>query len=122
MTLFDKIRKIDDRARLMGFVWPNHSTIIEQARSECEEIESCIEEAESQERLQEEVGDLLLTTLQLCFFYDFNPQEILEKTGQKFSRRLEALSSVMKSQGLSTLEGQSAEEIMILWEKAKNQG
>ncbi len=122
MILFDKMRKIDDRARHMGFVWPNHSTIIEQARSECQEIESCIEEGESQERLKEEVGDLLLTALQLCFYYDFNPQEILEKTGEKFSRRLHALSSVMKAQGISTLEGQSVAEIMILWEQAKNQG
>lgn len=119
MSLFDKIKQVDDKARDMGFEWPNALMIIDQATSECDEMRSCILENESVSRLQEETGDLLLTALQFCFFHQWQPEDILSLAQEKFHRRLRCLKSLMKQNNIPTLKGKDVQTQLSLWKKAK---
>ncbi|KTC85806.1 MazG nucleotide pyrophosphohydrolase domain-containing protein [Legionella drozanskii] len=110
---------IENDARNFGFDWPHEEMIIEQALSECDEIREAIANNEPSHRVQEEIGDLLHTAISLCLFAGFDPEQTLAKVAKKFGVRMEALKTIAKEQGLTSLKGQSTEFMIELWKKAK---
>ncbi len=107
-------------ARLFGFDWPNQSMIIEQIISECDEIKEAFDLQEPEERIQEEIGDLLHSALSLCLFSGFEPEQTLLKIIEKFAARMRALKVIARDRGLVTLKGQSIELLLTLWSEAKS--
>lgn len=110
---------LEKDARLFGFDWPDYGMIISQIMSECEEIREAITEREPEERIQEEIGDLLHSTLSLCLFSGFDPEQTLLKVIEKFAVRMQALKTIAKEKGLATLKDQSIESLISLWSEAK---
>lgn len=117
----DKLIAIETDARAFGFDWPDAMTIIEQAESECEEIREVLQEQQSSERLQEEIGDLLHTAISLCLFAGFDPNKTLAQINQKFGGRMEALKAIAKAKGYQDLYSESFETMLKLWDEAKQQ-
>lgn len=110
---------LEKQAREFGFEWPNHSTIIEQAIDECREIKDAIQNQESRDRIQEEIGDLLHSIVSLCDFAGFTIEETLLKVNSKFGKRMHAVKTLTNELGLANLKGQSFEFMLDLWQKAK---
>lgn len=110
---------LEKEASVFGFEWPNEAIIIEQAVDECKEIKDAIEKKESQERIQEEIGDLLHSAISLCDFAGFDVEETLAKVNVKFGKRLGAVKKLTQESGMSSLKGQSFEYMLELWRKAK---
>lgn len=102
-----------------GFVWPNLAMVLDQVASECQEIKESLDQGESRERLQEEIGDLVHATLSLCMTAGFDVEETLEKVAQKFGRRVTALKEVAQADGYDTLRGLPTEALLHLWRQAK---
>jgi uncharacterized protein YabN with tetrapyrrole methylase and pyrophosphatase domain len=119
MSNLEKLIILEKEARGFGFDWPNAEMIIRQAESECKEVRAAINDKESRERVQEEIGDLLHTAISLCVFRGLDVEETITKTTYKFKARMEALKQTAEEQGLSSLEGQSMEFMLTLWEEAK---
>ena len=117
----DKLIAIETDARAFGFDWPNAMSIVEQAESECDEIREALDEKQSAERLQEEIGDLLHTAISLCLFAGFDPNATLTKVNQKFGTRMHALKMIAKEKGYDQLHNQSFEFMLQLWDEAKQQ-
>lgn len=113
--------QLEKDVRNFGFDWPNIHTIIQQAQSECLEIEEAISKQETSDRLQEEIGDLLHTAISLCLFSGFSVEETLANVVKKFGGRMDKVMALAKQQGLSTLKNQSFEFMLTLWDKAKQQ-
>lgn len=111
--------QLEASVRNFGFDWPDIPTIIQQAQSECVEIEEAVDKHESSERLQEEIGDLLHTAISLCLFAGFSVEETLSNVVKKFGGRMDKVRTLTTQQGLSTLKGQSFEFMLNLWNKAK---
>lgn len=110
---------LEIEARDYGFDWPNQDMIIDQAISECAEIREAIDLGESDQRVQEEIGDLLHTALSLCIFSGFEPDETMAIITKKFGRRLESVKTLAKQRGLTSLRGQTTEYMLGLWGEAK---
>lgn len=110
---------LEKDARSYGFDWPNHEMILEQAIDECREIKEAIDDAEPPERVQEEIGDLLHTTISLCIFSGFDVEETLSKTNEKFEKRMKAIKMLTENHNLPNLQGQSIEFMLKLWKEAK---
>lgn len=110
---------LEQEARSFGFDWPDEDCIIEQAISECDEIRDAIDQQETRERIQEEIGDLLHTAISLCLFSGFSVEETLENVVKKFGHRLKTVQQLTKEHGLDNLHGQSFDFMMELWKKAK---
>ncbi|KTC94614.1 MazG nucleotide pyrophosphohydrolase domain-containing protein [Legionella erythra] len=110
---------VEKEARDFGFLWPDAEMIIDQALSECEEVREALRQQQTQQRVQEEVGDLLHTAISLCFFLGFDVQETLAKTSVKFATRMEALKAVARERGYVDLKGQSIALLGELWQQAK---
>lgn len=107
-------------ARAYGFDWPDQGMIIDQAISECEEIREAIALEESDQRIQEEIGDLLHTAISLCIFSGYDPNETLAVITQKFGSRMAAVKALAQKRGLANLKGQTTEFMLELWREAKN--
>ena len=119
MDVLDKIVQIDKEATEFGFKWSHHSELIHQIKSECEEIQDDIHMNQSQEKIQEEMGDLIHATLSFCLFMGFDPKATLALSLAKFSKRFEMVKTLANDTGLITLENQPMDVLMSIWEKAK---
>lgn len=117
----DTLIAIETDARAFGFDWPNAMSIVEQAESECDEIREVLDEKQSTERLQEEIGDLLHTAISLCLFAGFDPNATLTKVNQKFGTRMQVLKMIAKEKGYDQLHNQSFQFMLQLWDEAKKQ-
>ena len=110
---------LEKEAKVFGFDWPNEIMIIDQALDECREIKEVINNNESRERLQEEIGDLLHSAISLCVFTGFDVEETLSKVIVKFGSRMQAIKSLTEAEGLVNLQGQSFDFMLELWKQAK---
>jgi len=108
-------------AKDFGFEWPNHLLLLDQIKSECDEINNSFEHNETKERLQEEVGDLLHAALSLCVVFDLNAHTTLELTSVKFSQRFQLLQKKALQNGYSSLKGESMETLKKLWREVKSE-
>lgn len=121
-NLLEKVLTLEVEAAEFGFCWETPAQIMVQIQSECDEINEHFHEGISEANtrdLQEEIGDLLHAAFSLCIFCGFSPKETLEKTLNKFERRMKAVKSIAGEQGLTTLEGQNFEDLMQVWKQAK---
>lgn len=113
------LTKLEEKARTLGFCWPDLKAIVEHAQSECLEIQDAYDQREGALRLQEEVGDLFHCCFSLCHFLGFEVTQTLELTTEKFRKRLGALEQLARERGFSASSGHSAEEWMGLWQSVK---
>jgi uncharacterized protein YabN with tetrapyrrole methylase and pyrophosphatase domain len=116
-----KLIAADKKARNFGFEWENYNQIIKQIQSETAEVQEALDNQESQERIQEELGDLVHATLCLAFFMNYDVNHILEKTTEKFAHRFEILQKIALKNGYTTLQGQPTELLLQFWKEAKKE-
>jgi uncharacterized protein YabN with tetrapyrrole methylase and pyrophosphatase domain len=110
---------LEQEANTFGFEWPNETMIIEQAMDECREIKEALEQCESRERIQEEIGDLLHSAISLCVFAGFDIEETLVKVNAKFGKRLGAIKQLTHELNLPNLKDQDFQFMLALWRQAK---
>jgi uncharacterized protein YabN with tetrapyrrole methylase and pyrophosphatase domain len=118
-TPLDKLLSLEKEARDFGFDWPNEHMIVEQAIDECREIKEALENRESSERIQEEIGDLIHSAISLCAFAGFDVAETIDKINLKFGKRMQVIKTLTYEAGLENLQGQSMDFMLELWSKAK---
>lgn len=118
MTVLDRTLELEEKANAFGFQWENATQILDQIKSECQEIQAELDQKNT-ENLQGEIGDLLHAVLSLCVFCQFPLQTTLEKSLDKFESRLNRVISYAQSQGYQTLKGQPLDVLMSFWNKAK---
>ena len=122
MNLLKKVVALEKEANNFGFDWENADQIMKQIYSECLEIHEHLKafiNTTDKTKLQEEIGDLLHAVFSLTVFCELSPKETLEKALLKFERRFKAVKNIATEKGLTTLEGHSFEERMVIWDKAK---
>ena len=120
-TPVDDLILLEQDARgVFGFNWPHQEMIINHAISECQEIKDAINNQESSQRIQEEIGDLLHIAISLCIFTGYDFDETIKKTVEKFGYRINALKNVANKHGFKNLKGQSYEFMLKLWREVKS--
>lgn len=119
MMILEKLTSLEKESEEFGFYWPNVEMIFNQIRSEIAEVEDVIKQNEGQDRLQEEVGDLLHAAFSLCIYLGLDAEETLVKTTEKYGKRFDALKKVAREKGLIDLNHQSIEANQKLWNDAK---
>ena len=112
--------KLQKRAARVGFDWPTVSKVLKKIEEETKELVEA-KEFESQERINEEFGDLMFSIVNLGRHLKVDPEEALKKTNIKFITRFKFIEDEIKSKGRD-LEDTSLEEMEKLWQSAKNTG
>lgn len=118
--LISRIVKVEREAKDYGFYWPDFASVLEQVRSECDEVEELLQDKDSsQKHLKEELGDLLHAVFSLCVYCNQDPQQTLSEALEKFEKRFALTKDFAKQDGHLNLHGKTSEEMMKYWHQAK---
>jgi uncharacterized protein YabN with tetrapyrrole methylase and pyrophosphatase domain len=123
MNLIKKLIQLERDASEFGFQWENSEQIMQQIQSEFLEVNEHLQSKSllTHSTLQEEIGDLLHAVFALCLFCKFDPEQTLQATLDKLDRRFSAVKIIAKEQGLINLKNSSFQELMAIWDLAKEQ-
>jgi len=90
---------------------------MEKVKEEVAELERETEKG-TRERLEEEVGDLLFAVVNLARKLGVDPESVLARANDKFTRRFEGVERLAGERGVE-LGRASLEELDRLWEEIK---
>ena len=94
----DRAFKLQKKAAKAGFDWPDMDGVIAKIAEEIEEVKAACREA-STEAVEEELGDLLFSAINLCRFLKVEPSVALRRTNGKFVERFKYIEKKMKESG-----------------------
>lgn len=114
-----KAYRIQDKARNVGFDWEERAQVWKKVKEEIEEFEAEIERMDA-DKAEAEFGDLLFSLINAARLYKINPDNALERTNLKFTRRFNYLEERTLKQGRNLTE-MSLQEMDEIWEEAKRQ-
>lgn len=109
--------KVQKKAGDVGFDWDDYKPAKEKIYEELEELEQEISQ-NNHERLEEELGDVLFSVVNLGRLVKVNPEFALTKSVEKFINRFRYIEKTALEKGLQ-LEKMTLEEMNQLWEDAK---
>ncbi|EZH71681.1 pyrophosphatase [Aquimarina atlantica] len=112
-----KASRIQDKVAGVGFDWEEPYQVFEKLKEELGELQHEIE-AEDQEKIESEFGDVLFSMINYARFLKVNPEDSLERTNKKFIKRFQYLESKAKENNKS-LRDMTLAEMDVFWEEAK---
>ena len=112
--------RLQERAAGVGFDWPTARGPLDKVKEEIAEVERATSGGQ-RDALEEEVGDLLFTVVNLARKLAIDPRAALERANDKFTRRFEAVEELAAQRGVE-LGRASLEELDGMWEEAKAKG
>jgi len=109
--------RLQELAAGVGFDWPDARGPMEKVKEEVAELERETGQG-TREGLEEEVGDLLFAVVNLARKLGVDPEAVLARANDKFTRRFEGVERLARERGLE-LGRASLEELDRLWEEIK---
>jgi MazG family protein len=116
--------QLTTKAARVGFDWRDVDEIFDKLHEEVEELREAIRqqrEANSEsadQRVREEVGDLLFAVTNIARHLDAEPEAALKLTNRKFRRRFRHIERGLRARGRE-LGSATIEEMEELWQEAK---
>ena len=112
--------KVQKKAAEVGFDWDDISGAFDKVREETRELtECCNAEHIDKASLEEELGDLLFSAVNVSRFLGIDPEASLDYTIDKFIRRFTHIEDSALACGRA-LEDMSLSEMDELWNEAKD--
>lgn len=112
-------QQISSRAARAGFDWENAEQVLEKLNEELRELAEARERG-TQDQIEDELGDLLFTLVNLARFVKVDPEQALRRTNAKFRERFGHVERRLSAQG-KQVKGTSIAELETLWQEAKQQ-
>ena len=110
--------KLQRRAARVGFDWPEASQVLDKLEEEIAELRAELKHQANQDRLTDEIGDLLFAAVNLARHLDLDGEAALRHANAKFERRFRAIEEALRARG-RRLEDASLDEMEALWQRAK---
>jgi tetrapyrrole methylase family protein/MazG family protein len=120
----DRAWKLQKKAAKAGFDWPDLRGVSAKVEEELEEVLSAAEKnaggaPSSRAALEEELGDLLFSAVNLCRYLDVEPSVALQRTNLKFTGRFKHVEKRMKETGRA-MTPRNLAVMDQYWNEAKN--
>jgi tetrapyrrole methylase family protein/MazG family protein len=112
--------QISRRAARVGFDWDEVTGIFEKLEEEIAELRKALAPLD-RDAVEEELGDLLFTAVNLSRFLGLDPEVTLKKANKKFKQRFIGMEAEALNGG-AELSKLSKEEMEELWRLAKLKG
>ncbi|PSR04294.1 MAG: nucleoside triphosphate pyrophosphohydrolase [Bacteroidetes bacterium SW_11_45_7] len=117
-----KAYRIQDKAKQVGFEWEELDQVWAKVEEEMQELKASTEtqqkEAFSQEKLEDEFGDLMFAMVNYARFLNVDPETALERTNKKFIERFRYIEKQARENNRD-LKSMSLNEMDQLWHEAK---
>jgi ATP diphosphatase len=112
--------KLQRRAARVGFDWSEIQPVLESIQRELAELQDEIGATpRNDERLADELGDVIFSVVNLARFLDVDPEAALRRTNAKFERRFRHIEQRLAESG-ERPEQVSLDRMEALWVEAKN--
>lgn len=111
--------KLQKRAAQQGFDWPDVGAVVAKLHEELDEVRAEFARApRDQERLEDEIGDLLFVCVNLARHAKVDPGVALRRANAKFERRFRRMEALAREAGHALKDLPLAEQ-EALWNAAK---
>lgn len=117
MPALMRSQKVQEKASMAGFDWDSPEDAISKVKEELQEFLN-VYKSENNGKIIEELGDLLFSVVNVCRFYDVEPEFALHHCTEKFISRFQYIENAALKSG-KKLSDMSLQEMDELWETAK---
>jgi len=114
-----KALRLQGKAKQVGFEWDHTEQVREKVDEEIQELYEAVADG-SQDKIEDEMGDVLFALINYARFVNVDPEHALERTNKKFIRRFQQMEQMAKDDG-KALHDMTLMEMDALWNKAKAQ-
>jgi len=111
-------QRMQEKAAAVGFDWDNHHQVFEKLSEEIAELKEAIEE-EDPVHIEEELGDLLFTVVNLSRKLGIDAEMALSGTNRKFERRFKQVEEIYKDKK-TKMHDSNLEQLDEVWEAVKD--
>jgi len=116
-----RAEKLQKRAAREGFDWPDIKGVMAKVYEELDEVQEELDaEVQEQARLEDEIGDLFFSCINLSRHAGVDAEQSLRKANLKFERRFRALENIANSQNLQ-INKMTTDGLEDLWREVKEQ-
>jgi MazG family protein len=113
--------KIGKKTETIGFDWDNYGQVIWKVEEEWQELkEELAPQQISINRVEEELGDFLFSTVQLARHLKLDPEKCLRAANKKFIKRFQKMEKLINQDGLN-INHLNQKEMDIFWNEAKKE-
>lgn len=112
-----KANRIQEKVSNVGFDWDEPCQAWDKVKEEVAEFAAEIE-SKNKSKMEEEMGDILFSIINVARLYGIDPENALEKTNIKFIYRFNYLESMSIANG-KTLKDMTLAEMDEFWNMAK---
>ena len=109
--------KLGSRAAKVGFDWPSAQGLFAKLQEEIAELQVEVSDATEPARVEEELGDLLFTAVNLARHLKVDTESALRGANAKFRKRFGAMEKA--AGGFEALASRTPGELEELWNAAK---
>lgn len=117
MPALMRAAKISKKAAKTGFEWPDIHAVFGKLTEETHELIEAIDQ-DSQQRIKEEIGDLLFTVVNIARWADIDPEEALREMLARFTYRFNRIEDHARDTGRDVHQ-LTLEEMDRVWEESK---
>ncbi len=110
-------QQIASKAAGAGFDWENVDQVLDKLHEELDELARA-RKSGRRDRLEDEIGDVLFTVVNIARFLKVDPEQALRKTNKKFRERFAYVERKLTESGKSLSEA-TLEEMEAFWQEAK---
>jgi MazG family protein len=112
--------RLQDRAAGVGFDWPDTEGPAAKVEEELAEVRAELGTSPtSQDRLEDELGDLLFAVVNLCRKANVHPALALDRANIKFSQRFSSVERIARERGLKVGDA-TLEQLDAIWNEVKS--
>ena len=110
-----RARRIQEKAAGVGFDWDKKDQVFNKIEEEVGELKEALN---SNNGIEEELGDVLFSVVNLSRHLNLNPEKTLKLSIEKFSKRFKRIEKDLKNKNIQ-MQNLSLKELDAIWEKNK---
>jgi len=111
--------KLQKRAAHHGFDWDDIQPVFDKLQEEIGELKAEVNIKDNQQRIADEMGDILFASVNLSCHLGVNPEQALRDSNRKFISRFEVVEQLLREDGRQ-MEDCSVAVLEDYWQTAKN--
>lgn len=112
--------KLQKRAANHGFDWDDIQPVFDKLQEEIGELKAEIDIEDNQQKIADEMGDILFASVNLSRHLGVNPEQALRDSNRKFISRFEVVEQLLQADG-KRMEDCSVPVLEEYWQRAKKQ-
>ncbi|MBN9412993.1 MAG: hypothetical protein J0H12_03600 [Candidatus Paracaedimonas acanthamoebae] len=110
------LNKISDE---VGFAWEDVDQIFDKIHYEFLEVKEAFLQQEGQDRITEEIGDLMFSVISLACFLKIDPERAFTYGITKYEKRFDVVLKIFKEKEITLGNKFPLEFLLEVWKEAK---